>query len=512
MRPVVLLFAASLAVAAPPKPTAVLATVNGDAITVQDLVDQFTKRHGGHAKFLGGDMEARTFLNILIEERLFIQEAYNIGLDQDPRVDEAVTEFERGKTSALLVRTEIDDKSNPSPAEVRATWEKSLNFFMQVRQIAVDTKQDAEEIRAAILRGADVDALARGCSRADSRVRGGLIRVNWGQFGEEWERAVFPLAPGEVSPVITTPSGFEVVLVEDRIDSARPPFEKVASQIENVLRLRRLEERKHAFSEELWAKYHVALQGNVATWDGGGRMTLDEHLSKDDLRATVNGPLVELEAKARKLAATPEIARAVAKYRETVMESLLFRQHILKDVTLTDAEARAYYDAHQGEFQAPEERHVAHILLASEGEAKAVREKLLAGAEFGQVARKQSRDAGTALFDGKLGWITPDKVPPDFKQVLTLAAGEVSKPLRSSHGWHLVKVDEIKPMRQLPFDQVQPQLRKRALEAKERAVQTTWLAKLRVPAKIKLDDAAIKRFVQANEFDANAAAPQHGMR
>ena len=41
---------------------------------------------------------------------------------------------------------------------------------------------------------------------------------------------------------------------------------------------------------------------------------------------------------------------------------------------------------------------------------------------------------------------------------------------------------------------------------------TTWLAKLRAPAKIKFDEAAIKKFVQANEFDANAAAPQHGVK
>lgn len=541
MNAVVLLLATALAAAPAPPKNAVLATVNGDRITAQDLVDQFTKRHGGHAKFLGGDMEARTFLTILIEERLFIQEAYDIGLDADPKVEEAAAAFERQKASELLIRREIEEKSMPSKAEVRATWETSMNFFVQVRQIAVDTRREAEEIREAILHGADVDALARGCSRAESRVRGGVIRVNWGQFDAEWERVVFALAPGEISPVIETPYGFEVVIVDDRIESARPEFDKLAPQIEKVMAQRRLAGRKRAFSDELFAKYHVVMQlpesllaappeTVVATWDGG-KLTAGEVFSiqelrmwavfppdvarreiQERLRATVNTPLVALEAKARGLGETPDIARAVAKYRETMMESLLFRQHILKDVAVSDAEIRAYYDAHLAEFQEAEQRHVAHILLGSEAEAKKVVEELAAGADFNQLARKRSRDAGTALFDGKLGWITPEKVPPHFREVLTLPAGGFSKPLKSEHGWHVVKVSEIKPMRQQALSEVEARVRKRALEAKERGVQDFWLKKLRASAKVAFDDAAIRKFVKANEFDANAAAPQHGLR
>src|SRR5206468_12235724 len=135
----------------------------------------------------------------------------------------------------------------------------SLNVFFHIRQIAVATRQEGEEIRAAIVAGADADKLARECSIADSRLNGGHLAVNWGQFDVEWERVVFALQPGELSPVIPTPGGFEIVIVDDRVDSALPPFEKVSQQIESVLATRRLEARKRAFSDELWAKYHVTL-------------------------------------------------------------------------------------------------------------------------------------------------------------------------------------------------------------------------------------------------------------
>ncbi|HXH38451.1 MAG TPA: peptidyl-prolyl cis-trans isomerase [Thermoanaerobaculia bacterium] len=525
---------------------AVLATVNGDRITARNLIDEFSKRHSGHARFLGGDMEARAFLDILIAERLFIQEAYDIGLDQDARTAEAVADFEKEKATALLVRTEVEDKAQATPEEVRAAWQQSLNFFVEVRQIAVETKEEADEIRAGILSGGDVETLARSCSVAESRLNGGHLLVNWGQFSPEWEAAVFALQPGEISPVIATPSGYEVIIVDNRIDSPLPPFDKVSSQVASVLHTRRIDERTRAFSEELWRKYHAELRPVdlapqalrtllktapdtlLVTWDGGGKLTVRETFSDSDLRmwssfpplparrtidarirATVNDPLAVLEAKARNLAADPTIAKQVAKFRENFMEGTLFKEHVLKDVTVSAEEARKYYDEHKTEFVEPEQRHVAHILLATEAEAKAVRQTIAQGADFDHVARTKSRDAATALLDGKIGWITPDKVPAGFKKVLTLAAGEVSEPLKSDHGWHIIKVSEIKPARQIQLEEILPRVTKNALEAKERTIQDRWLEKLHVNARIELDNTAIKRFVADNEFDPNAAPPQH---
>jgi parvulin-like peptidyl-prolyl isomerase len=529
--------------------TAILATVNGESVTVKELVAEFSKRHSGHAKFLGGDMEARAFLAVLVNEKLFIQEAYNIGLDQDPRVLDMVSAFEKERMSSLLVHTEIDEKAKIAPEEVRATWEKKLNFFMQLRQVSVDTREEAEEIRTAVLHGADFETFARECSHAESRTHGGHLAVNWGQFGVEWEQVVFALQPGELSRVIETPSGFEVILVDDRLDSASPPFDKVSAQIESVLHARRVEERKQAFSEELWKEFHakaeltgltpIALRKLlvtapntvVATWDDGGKLTVGETFTEADLHAwalyppapaqreidarvriTVNDPLVALEAKKRNLGAVPEIAAAVAKYRLTAMESTLFKGHVLKDVAVTDADVHKYYDEHKADFVDPEQRHVAHILLATEADAKTVRAKLAGGADFGEVARKQSRDAGTALYDGKLGWITPDKVPPAFKEVLTMGTGEISKPLKSDHGWHIIQVSEIKPQRQMPLEEVMERVRSQATQAKEQAVADFWLEKLRASAAIKLDNEALKKFVADNQFDATTAAPQHGIK
>ncbi|HEX3109648.1 MAG TPA: peptidylprolyl isomerase [Thermoanaerobaculia bacterium] len=530
----------SLAAAPPPKatqaPNTPLAIVNGEPITVHALISAFSERHAGHAKFLGGYGEARSFLGIMVEERLFIQEAYNVGLDRDETVQRLVSERENEKISAKLVHDEIDEKSKVSPDEVKAVWKDSLSFFLQVRQIAVETKSEAEEIRAALLSGADFDELARTCSKVASSKNGGHLMVNWGQFGPEWERVVFALQPGELSPVIETTDGYELVLVEGRLDVPPPPFDKVSAQIESALTVRKSEARKRAFSDELFAKYHVQLapvdkaapDSIIATWDGGGKLKFRDAVSAADLqlwkqftpkraqyelesriRATINEPLAILEARARKFNEDPDIADMIAKYRETMMENALFRGHVLKDVTVSDDEIAKYYDAHKTEFVEPEQRHVAHILVPTEKEANAIYEQLKSGADFSQLARKYSKDAETALYDGKLGWITEEKVPPSFRQVLTLEPGTISKPIKSDHGWHIVQVSDVKPKRQLALDEVKDRAKEKARAAKEQSVQNFWLEKLRAAAKVTIDEKAIRTFVAENQFDGNAAPPKH---
>jgi peptidyl-prolyl cis-trans isomerase C len=472
----------------------------------------------------------------MVDERLFIQEAYNVGLDRDETVEQQVAQRENEKITAKLVNDEVDVKSKATDAEVKAIWKDSLSFFVQVRQIAVETKNEADEVRAALLSGAEFETLARACSLVESSKNGGHLMVNWGQFEPEWERVVFALEPGELSPVIETTDGYEVVIVEGRLEVPPPPFDKVSGHIESTLTMRKSEARKRAFSEELFAEYHVKLNALdktapdsiVATWDGGGKLRLRDAVSDADLqtwkqytpkraryeldsriRATINEPLSILEARARKYDREPDITEMIAKYRETMMENALFRGHVLKDVKLTDEEVTRYYDDHKSEFVEPEQRHVAHILVPTEHEATAIYEKLKTGADFAQLARKYSRDAETALYDGKLGWITEEKVPSSFKEVLTLDVGTISKPIKSDHGWHIVQVSEVKPKRQQPLEEVKDRVRERALAAKERQVQNFWLEKLRAAAKVTIDEKAIRTFVAENQFDGNATAPKH---
>ena len=522
--------------------------MNGEPVSSREILAVFTDRHSGHAKFLGGEVEARTFLNMIIEDKLLIQEAYNIGLDTDPEVTKIVNEYESSKATKYLIWSELEKKSTPTKEQIRAAWKEQLNFFVKVRQISVDTKQEAEEVRRALLGGADFDALAKSCSQSQSRFHGGHAIVNWGQLDPEWERVVFAMQPGEISAPIPTPDGYDVIILDDRVDAPQAELEKISGQIEVTLRKRKYDELAAAWSAELRQKYHVADASLdrtpaallrtlikapdtvLATWDGGGSLKIKDTFTADELkawselppvraqhevegriRATLNDPLVTLEVKERKIAAVPEIATDVQRYREYIMESVLFRDHIFHDLKITPEDLKKYYDEHRGEFVDVEQRRVSQILVASEADAAKLHAKLASGADFEELAKTSSRDMVSARSGGDLGWITAEKVPASLKAVLTLGKGEYTKPIHTSLGWHIIKVTDIKSPRQLTIDEAKEALQKKALDAKQRSARAEWVTKLRAAAKIEISDVAIKQFVKENEFKGDAP-PQHGVQ
>lgn len=527
-----------------------VATVNGDPITIKDLRAQFKDRHGGHAKFLGGEEELRTFLRVAIDDRLLLQEAYEIALDQEPVVKTASDAFENEKLSDYFVKMEVEKKSEPAEDELRAIWREYGDHYVQIREYGVETREEAEELRRNLVSGSDADALARACSLFMTRTRGGIKMLPWGSNDEEREARIFAMQPGEISPVWPIASGgFEVVVRESQIDAIRPEFEKVHDALKVVLAQRKRAAREREVSAAAWTKYHAALQLDdfavdsvrtllaekpdtiVAKWDGGelklreatsskeldmiAKLTAKEAATQVEqrLRATVNAALFAKEARALKMDAVAEIATAVDANREKLMLNVLYGAHVLKDFKLSDEEIRAYYEEKKSTFVDPEKRRVAQILLASEADAKAAMAELARGKEFPDVAKERSRDITTASAGGDLGWVTADHVPPQFHEVFSMKPGTWTKPIRTSSGWHIIGLIAIAPKRQLSFEEVKQPASEGAEEKKKRAMRDDWLVKLREAAKIEIDDQAVKQFVDANPIDGVQAAPamQHAL-
>jgi len=139
---------------------------------------------------------------------------------------------------------------------------------------------------------------------------------------------------------------------------------------------------------------------------------------------------------------------------------------------VSDEELRRVYESEQARFGQPERRRVRHILLpvpADADEAKAqavlqeiqgVRARILGGEPFGEVAKAVSKDPGSASQGGALGEIEQGIMDPAFDQAaFALAAGELSEPVRTRFGYHLIEVEEILPARVKPFEEVQESLR-----------------------------------------------------
>jgi foldase protein PrsA len=155
----------------------------------------------------------------------------------------------------------------------------------------------------------------------------------------------------------------------------------------------------------------------------------------------------------------------------------LFGEKIAKKVTgsvkVGDAQVKAYYDSH-GQY---ERRSVAHILVNSQSLASNLYKKLQGGASFAALAKKYSKDPGSAPNGGKLEISRGQTVPEFDRTAFSLKTGQLSKPVHSQYGWHIIKA--LGPIQKTPLSQVQQSIRQQLLQQKRNAAMGTFLDKMK---------------------------------
>ena len=141
-------------------------------------------------------------------------------------------------------------------------------------------------------------------------------------------------------------------------------------------------------------------------------------------------------------------------------------------VVLSDADLQQFYDSNKARFGQLERRQMRHLLLTLPKDAtqaasdvvlnqiKELREKILAGESFDELAKKHSKDPGSAAKGGSLGIVEKGVMVPAFEQAaFALAKGQVSEPVRTEFGYHLIEVTDILPAEVKLFDTVREEIR-----------------------------------------------------
>jgi len=161
-------------------------------------------------------------------------------------------------------------------------------------------------------------------------------------------------------------------------------------------------------------------------------------------------------AEQQRLGDKPEVQRQVAFERNKVLMEALLRN--AGKAALTDDAMHKVYDEAVKKMTNEEEVHARHILVPSEDEAKAILAQLKGGADFAALAKEKSKDPGAAE-GGDLGYFTKEQMVPEFAEVaFKLDKGQLSDPVKTQFGWHIIKVED-KRIRPTPtFEQVKPQI------------------------------------------------------
>jgi len=174
----------------------------------------------------------------------------------------------------------------------------------------------------------------------------------------------------------------------------------------------------------------------------------------------------------------------------------LLQEEALKDVEVTDEEVKAYYE------QASQELEASHILVESAEEAQAIYEELRAGGDFAAIATEKSKDPGSAAQGGALGWFTVGTMVPEFNDAAyALEVGEISEPVQSQHGYHIIKLTNKRAVEGYGTLEEEKENITEALK-EQKAATTDWAtveARLIEEAKVEIKDEDLK-----SAFDLDA--------
>lgn len=171
--------------------------------------------------------------------------------------------------------------------------------------------------------------------------------------------------------------------------------------------------------------------------------------------------------------------------RAAVIEHLRERHWLERQITpqlaITKEATRQYYETHRGQFMQPARYRASHFFLAapdgSEPERLAAAQnaiqgfavRRLAGESFEQLVAEASEDEATKTRGGDLNYFSAERMPPEFlSEVMKLGVGEFSAPIRSHLGFHLVKLTDMKPPREMSFEEASPEI-VRELQDQQRA-------------------------------------------
>ena len=207
---------------------------------------------------------------------------------------------------------------------------------------------------------------------------------------------------------------------------------------------------------------------------------LSQFISLAEQKRSFDALLVPVDVDSEEISITDDEVRAY--YEENpsefqadekvVVEYIELRgEDFASEVEVSDEAIERYYQAHESEFIEPEQRRARHILIevaadadeatrqGAKAQAESLQAQLQEGADFAELAKEFSDDTVSAEEGGDLGLIEPGVMVPAFEDaVYRLAENEVSDPVETRFGWHLIEVTEVIPAEGMSLEQAREQL------------------------------------------------------
>jgi parvulin-like peptidyl-prolyl isomerase len=181
----------------------------------------------------------------------------------------------------------------------------------------------------------------------------------------------------------------------------------------------------------------------------------------------------KFQASLKKLLLTEDQVRSDV--RAQLLEEALYKK-VTEDTKVSDKEIEDFYSKNKSQYQQAATREVRHILVKTKVKADALHKQLEGGADFAKLAKQNSEDPGSKSQGGKLTVSQGQTVPPFDKAAFSLDKGELSQPIKTQYGWHIIEaLSDVKKASTTPLPQVKEAIKQQLLSEQKTKSMREWI-------------------------------------
>lgn len=222
-------------------------------------------------------------------------------------------------------------------------------------------------------------------------------------------------------------------------------------------------EMKRSELDKVWASMFPGK--DVPDYD-----SFDDNVKAEILKNIARERLVLAKAESKGTQHTDAVKEQLEALKKQIVIQVYLKS-ILDDI-VPEKDVKKEYETLKEKFAGKEEVKASHILVENEEDAKELYKQLKDGADFAEVAKEKSIDTGSGTKGGDLGYFTKERMVPEFAEAAFKAdEGEITEPVKSDFGWHIIKVEDKRPVQPPKYDEVKERIQQSlANEAVERYV------------------------------------------
>ncbi|PWV89376.1 foldase protein PrsA [Paenibacillus cellulosilyticus] len=216
----------------------------------------------------------------------------------------------------------------------------------------------------------------------------------------------------------------------------------------------------------------------------------------------------ELDVIKKSMGSEEAFQQALDQYKMTVddlhadlLEQAQLRKLLSSQINITDEDVQNYYDQNKASFSTEEQVRASHILVATKEEADAIEKQLKEGADFAALAKEKSLDTGSKENGGDLDFFSKGSMVAEFEDAaFSLKVGEVSEPVKSDYGYHIIKVTDRKEASSPTLEEKKEEITDTLTSQKIYELSSTLIQDLRSQAKI------VNNFTEATAAPADSTS------